>query len=69
MKKTLIPKINNLNSNFLAKEEIEVTHACIIATLKINNININIKNCFYPQKSLYDILLSIATTRLKEEFA
>jgi len=42
---------------------------CKTTTLKVGDINVNIKNNFYPKKSLYDILLSIANTRLKEKSA
>ena len=37
--------------------------------LKINDVNIHIKNSFYPDKNLYDILFSLVSTRLKEKLA
>ena len=40
-----------------------------IAVLKINDTNIYVKNSFCPDKSLHDILFSIANTRLKEKLA
>jgi len=38
-------------------------------SLKINNLTVNIKNNFYPDKRLYDILFSIVNLRLKEKSA
>jgi len=40
-----------------------------ITVLKINDVNIHIKNSFYPDKNLYDILFSLVSTRLKEKLA
>lgn len=41
----------------------------IIPSLKDGELKANVSSNFYPNKSLYDILLSIASVRLKEKFA
>ena len=38
-------------------------------SLKIKNMTINVKSCFYSEKSLYDIFFSIISTKLKEKSA
>jgi hypothetical protein len=37
--------------------------------LRVGDLNVRVKNRFYPDKSLYDILFSIVNLRLKEKSA
>ncbi len=62
-----LPQANSLKPSPLPKEQVE--RNCVYGTtlLRIDNLNIHVKSYFYPQKSLYDILFSIANTRLKEK--
>lgn len=57
---------NNLKPSPLPKKQLEKNCVYKTTSLKIDNLNVHIKSYFYPQKSLYDILFSIANTRLKE---
>jgi len=41
----------------------------VSTTLKIGNVTVHVKSNFHPGKSLYDILLSIVNTKLKETAA
>jgi len=36
-------------------------------SLKIDNLNINVKSCFYSEKKLYDILFSLVSKKIKEK--
>ena len=38
-------------------------------SLKIKNVTVNVKSCFYSEKNLYDILFSIISAKLKEKSA
>ena len=38
-------------------------------SLKIKNITVNVKSCFYPEKNLCDILFSIVSIMMKEKSA
>ena len=70
MKKQSITSVlqpNNLNSRPLPNEQAETNYVCRTTSLKINNLNVHVTSCFYPEKKLYDILFSIANTRLKEK--
>lgn len=40
-----------------------------ITVVKVGDTNVHVKSNFYPKKTLYDILLSIVNTRLKEKSA
>lgn len=49
------------------KEEVGTNCEYKSSSLKIGKMTVNVKNSFYPKKSLYDILFSIANTRLNEK--
>jgi len=51
------------------KEKIKPNCEYISSSVKIKNMTVNIKSCFYPEKSLYEILFSIVSTKLKEKSA
>jgi hypothetical protein len=49
------------------KEQAEPAYEYKISSLKINNLTVNVKSRFYHEKSLDDILFSIASLKLKEK--
>ncbi len=70
MKKQSITSVlqpDNLNSRSLPNEQAETNCVCKTTSLKINDLNVHLTSCFYPQKNLYDILFSIANIRLKKQ--
>ena len=40
-----------------------------VTILKIGDMNVHVRSSFYAEKNLYDILLSIASLKLKEKSA
>jgi len=37
------------------------------STYTVRNLTVNVKSCFYPEKSLSDTLFSIASVKIKEK--
>ena len=58
-----------LQMSITAKKQAESICQDKCRSLKINNLTINVKSRFDSEKSLDDILFSIASMRLKEKIA
>ena len=55
--------------NATVKNQVVSTCEYKCSSLKINNLTVNIKSRFCSEKSLDDILFSIASAKLKEKSA
>jgi len=51
------------------KDQLTTNYGYTTHSMKFDKLTVNIKNCFYPEKNLFDILFSIAINRLKEKSA
>lgn len=53
----------------MTKDKLMPNCAYTTHSMKFGKLTINVKNCFYPEKNLFNILFSIASYRLKEKSA
>jgi hypothetical protein len=53
----------------MIKDQLVTNCAFTTHSIKLGKLTVNVKNCFYPEKDLFNILFSIASNRLKEKSA
>lgn len=63
-----VSRSTNIKPSTLLPQKREAIYEYKSASLKINNINVHVKNSFYQsKKNLHDILFAIVITKLKEK--